>query len=199
MTLRHVALVVVVGLLTGVITQIGQGVLPDGWSQAANAISPWLAVAFLVGAAMHDLRAGVVAGVATLTLALIGYYGMVWLRFGYGGSTNALVVWGTAALAGGVVYGALGQSWRAGGVRQRAVAIGFLVAAAVAEGIYLTGILPEPSVGAGFMLAGVLAPLVLGRSWGERTRAYAAAVPALALGGIGYVAFIAFYGLVTGV
>jgi hypothetical protein len=97
------------------------------------------------------------------------------------------------------VYGALGGWWSTGHPTQRAVAIGFVAAAAVAEGIYLVGILPEASVGAGFVVAGVLVPFVLGRSWAERSRAYLATVPALGLGGIGYVALLTFYGLVTGV
>ena len=47
-TARRIALVGVVGLTTGVLTQVLQSVLPDGWSQAANAISPWLFVAFIL-------------------------------------------------------------------------------------------------------------------------------------------------------
>ena len=45
----RVALIVVVGLATGILTQIGQGALPGDWSQLANAITPWLLVAFLLG------------------------------------------------------------------------------------------------------------------------------------------------------
>ena len=64
----------VVGLGLGVVTQVLQSVLPTGWSQAANAISPWLLVAFFIGAAMPDQGSAVVAGLATLVLALVGYY-----------------------------------------------------------------------------------------------------------------------------
>jgi hypothetical protein len=42
--------------VTGAVTQLGQSALPGGWSQAANAISPWLLAAFLVGAAMPGRR-----------------------------------------------------------------------------------------------------------------------------------------------
>lgn len=194
---RRIAAVVAVGLATGVLTQIGQGVLPEGLGQVANAISPWLLVAFLVGSRMPDGRWAAIAGVATLLLALVGYYGMVQLRFGYGGSTQTLVVWSTAAVVGGPVFGTLGRWWRVGDARQRAIAIGLLGAAAIAEGVYLLAILPGPAVGAGFIAAGVLVPLLVGRSWGDRRRGYVAVVPGLGLGALGYGVFLAFYGLIT--
>lgn len=197
MTARRVGAVVVVGLATGVLTQLGQGALPQGLGQVANAISPWLLVAFLVGSRMPDGRWAAVAGIATLLLALVGYYGMVQLRFGYGGSTQTLVVWSTAAVVGGPVFGTSGRWWRVGDARQRAIAIGLLGAAAIAEGVYLLTILPEPAVGAGFIVAGVLAPLLIGRSWGDRRRGYVAVVPGLGLGALGYGVFLAFYGLIT--
>ena len=71
--IRQVALVVVAGLATGVLTQVGQSVLPDQASQAANAITPWLVVAFLVGSTMPDMPRAAVAGIGTLVLALVGY------------------------------------------------------------------------------------------------------------------------------
>ena len=43
---RLIVLVVAAGLAAGVATQLGQSLLPDRWSQVANAISPWLLVAF---------------------------------------------------------------------------------------------------------------------------------------------------------
>lgn len=199
MTVRRGGVIVAVGLLLGVLTQLGQGLLPDGVSQLANAISPWLTVAFLLGATMPDVRSAAVAGIAALALALVGYYAMVQLRFGYGGSTTSLIVWSTAAIAGGAVYGPLGRWWRTGGTGQRGMALGFLGAVWVAEGVYLIGILPEPAIGAGFVVIGSAVPLVVGRSWVDRGRGYAALLPALVLGALGYAAFGAFSGMVSGV
>ena len=199
MSARTVFLVGVVGLTTGVLTQLGQGALPDGWRQVANAISPWLLVAFGLGATMPSLRWAAVAAVAALVLALVGYYGMVQLRFGYGGSTSSLLLWGTAALVGGAVFGPLGRWWRVGSAVQRAIALGTLGAVAVAEGTYLLGILPEAAVGLGFIIVGLAVPLLAGRTWADRLRGYVAMVPALAFGAVGYAALGAFYSLVTGV
>ncbi len=75
------ALILVTGLATGAVTQIGQSVLPDGWSQAANAISPWLIVAFLAGSSMSGRSSAMTARAAILVLALIGYYATTQIRY----------------------------------------------------------------------------------------------------------------------
>ena len=188
---RLAGLVVFAGLATGALTQLGQGLLPEGWSQAANAITPWLFVAFLVGSAMPDARWAAVAGVAVLVLALVGYYAMTEIRYGIGGGSRSLVVWGTGSGVGGVVFGVAGRWWRAGEHRQRAVALGLLAAVAVAEGVYVAVVLSRPAVGAGFAVAGLLAPVILGRSREDRICGYVATLPMLGLGALGYVALLA--------
>jgi hypothetical protein len=196
---RRVGLIVVVGLTTGALTQIGQSVLPDGWSQAANAISPWLLVAFALGAAMPDRRWAAVAGVAALLLSLVGYYLMIELRYGYGGSRGSLLLWGTGALVGGTVFGVAGHWWRTGRAWQQAAAIGVLAAVFVAEGVYQIRIQPDAAIGAGFIVVGLVVPLVLGRSREERVAGYAAALPALGLGLLGFVALVTLAALTSGV
>jgi hypothetical protein len=186
----RLGLVVAVGLLVGVATQIGQSVLPDGVSQAANAISPWLLAAFLLGSWMPDRRWAAAAGFGALVFALVGYYGMVELRYGYGASTGSLVFWGLGALVGGPVFGIAGWSWRFDQGWRRAGAIGLLAAVAIAEGIYHVRILSNAAVGLGFVVVGLVVPLLFGRTVGDRWRAYVAVVPALALGAVGYIAFL---------
>jgi MFS family permease len=188
-----VLLVLLAGLGTGYVTQLLQSVLPTGWSQAANAISPWLLVAFLVGSVMPDRTSAVVAGVATLILALLGYYATTQLRYGIGGGTNALIFWGLGAVVGGPVFGLADYTWRTGEHRYRAIALGLLAAAFLAEAGYHLIVLQEPPVAAGFAIAGLLVPLALGRSRQDRLGAYVAAVPALALGAVGFVVFIWIY------
>jgi hypothetical protein len=195
----HVGLVAIAGLSLGVLTQIGQSVLPDGVSQAANSISPWLLVAFLVGSRMPDRRWAALAGMAALVLALAGYYAMIELRYGYGASTSSLLLWGSAAVVGGPVFGIAGWSWRFEDGWRRAAAVGLLSACAIAEGIYLIGILPDPAVGAVFAVVGALVPLVFVRSAVDRGRAYVAVIPALALGAVGYLVFIALATLTAGI
>ena len=195
--LRDWGLVLLVGLGTGIVTQVGQSVLPTGWSQAANAISPWLLVAFLAGSSMPSRASAITAGIVTLVLALVGYYATTQIRYGIGGGTGSLVFWGLGALTGGPVFGLAGRLWRTGTDLLRPIALGLLAAVAIAEGIYHAVVLVEPSVGAGFVVGGLLVPLVLGRTWQDRIRSYVAALPALGLGGLGYVAFTVIYGLTS--
>jgi hypothetical protein len=192
---RGAVVILVAGLATGILTQIGQGVLPDGWSSAANAISPWLFVAFLVGSTMASLRSAALAGIGILVLAIIGYDAMILVRYGYGPSLGSSLFWGIAALAGGPVFGIAGYAWRTGTHPQRAAALGLLVALGVAEGIYNSVVLGSPGTGAAFVLIGLLMPVLLARSADDRIGAYVASIPALGLAGLGYVVFIWLNGL----
>ena len=178
-------LVGLTGLALGIVTQLGQSVLPDAWSPIANAISPWLAVAFLVGAAMPSPRTAAVAGTATLTLALVGYYATTELRYGIGGGTGSLVRWGLGALIGGPVFGIAGLAWRHGTIAQRAIGLGLLAACFIAEGVYQARVVAHPEAGVLFVAVGLLIP-VLGRTMNDRLWAYAATVPSLALGALGF-------------
>jgi hypothetical protein len=197
---RRVGTIVVVGLLTGVITQLAQGVLPDGASAVANTISPWLLIAFLLGSTMPDRRWAAAAGVAALVLALVGYYGTIQIRFGYGGGTGSLLFWSIGSLVGGVVNGVAGREWRGGPPRHRAAAIGLMAAVFIAEGLYLSRIRPElVAPGVGFIVAGAVMPLLLGRSWTERATGYVATLPALLLGGLGYVVFLTLNDITAGI
>jgi hypothetical protein len=185
----RVALIVAVGLATGVLTQVGQGSLPGEWSQLANAITPWLLVAFLLGSVMPDTRWAVAAGAAALLLALVGYYGMVQLRFGYGGGTGSWIFWGLGAVVGGPVFGVAGYWWRGPIHRRRAIAISLLGAVAIAEGAYNLLVVDHATVGVAFIVAGLLVPLVFGRSREDRLGGYVALLPCIALGALGYVVF----------
>jgi hypothetical protein len=198
-TPRRLAAIVVVGLATGALTQVGQSVLPDGWSQLANAITPWLVIAFLVGARMPDRSWAAGAGAATLILALVGYYAMTELRYGIGGGTSSLIFWGLGAIVGGPVFGLAGRTWLTGSSWPRALAIGLVAAVAIAEGLYHVVVLAEPSVGAGFIAAGLMAPLILGRTREDRLRGYVATLPGLALGAAGFVVFLLLSVRITGV
>jgi hypothetical protein len=187
------------GLLTGVMTQLLQGVLPGALNWIANALSGWLVVAFLAGSRYATPRLAAILGVVLLFAALAGYYGTVQVRLGFGAGGSILVFWGIGALAGGLVFGAAGWWWRNGGERARALATGLLAALLVCEGVYFLSILPDPTVGAGAIVAGLIVPLVFGRTWRDRGLAYAGMLPGLALGAAGYAATMVLYGLIAGI
>jgi hypothetical protein len=196
---RTVVVAVVAGLLAGSLTQLGQGVLPDLLTPAANAISPWLAVAFGVGAAAGSRRAAAAGGLLALVFALVGYFGLVFVRFGYAPSLGgANLVWLLGAAVGGPVFGLAGRWWRAHDGWLGAVGAALLGAAAIAEGVYLSGIETVAASAPLFVIAGLLVPIVLGRSNANRIRGLAALVPCLALGALGYLVLLATYAFATG-
>jgi hypothetical protein len=197
--LPAIALVVVAGLATGIVTQFGQSVLPNDLLPIANSISPWLAVAFLIGAAMPRSRWAAIAAAGTLVFALVGYYAMTELRYGIGAGTGSLVRWGIGAAVGGPVFGVAGFLWRHGSAVQRAVGVGLLAAVFIAEGVYQTFVVDHRTVGTGFVVTGLVLPVLLGRSWPDRLRAYALAAPALVLGAVGFAALIWLDGVAGGV
>lgn len=197
---RTVAIAVGAGLALGVVTQIGQGVLPDGWRSLANSVSPWLFVAFLVGSRAARDPLAAVAGSLTLLFALVGYYGLVAIRFGIIPSlSGAVLLWLIASVAGGPVFGVAGRWWRDRRPWRRATALGLMGAAPIAEAAYFIVVLGFRDVGIAAALIGVLLPLLLGRERGDRVRGLLALVPCVLLGLAGFVATIALYGLLTSV
>lgn len=148
---------------------------------------------------MPDRRWAAGAGIATLLLAMVGYYTMTELRYGIGGGTSSLIFWGLGALVGGPVFGIAGLAWRTGTGRQRGLAIGMVAAVAISEGVYHAVVLSAPAVGAGFILVGLLVPVVLGRSRDDRLWGYVATIPALVLGALGFVVFLGLYRVIAGI
>ena len=190
---RRILLIAVgAGLALGVLTQLGQRLLPDAVEPVANAISPWLAVAFFVGSRTRTPRVAALCGWIALVLALVAYYAMVWLQLGYGASSSSLVLWTVAALAGGVVFGPAGWASRHANPPAAAAATGLLAAAFIAEAVYLNVVLQPEAKPATVIFAavGLLIPLVLGTSARNRLLAYLAIVPALVLATAGYVALL---------
>jgi hypothetical protein len=147
---------------------------------------------------MPGRTAAAAAGASTLVLALVGYYAMTQLRYGIGGGTGALVFWAIGAAVGGPVFGLAGRAWARGPHVARAIALGLLTAAAISEGGYHAAVLGEPPVATGFVIGGLLVPLVLGRSGRDRVGAYLAAVPTLVLGALGFATFLWLNGVTAG-
>ena len=140
---------------------------------------------------MPDTRWAVAAGAGALLLALVGYYGMVQLRFGYGGGTGSWIFWGLGALVGGPVFGVAGHWWRGPVHRRRAIAIGLLGAVADRRrGVQRPRRRPPDRRARRSSSSGCWCPLVFGRSRDDRLGGYVAMVPILLLGGtLGYLAF----------
>ena len=198
---RTLAAAVIAGLIVGALTQLGQRLLPDALQPLANSISPWITVSFAVGAFSQRSSLAAIGGWLSLVFALVGYYVLVEVQYGYGASTSSLVVWGAASLLGGLVFGPAGWFWRNGSGVQRAIAAGLLAAAFIAESAYLFVVLqPEAKPAAAvFLLIGLALPVFLGRSWSQRRLAYVAVLPSLGLAALGYACLLAFGSVAAGI
>lgn len=185
-------LAVVLGLATGILTQVLQGVLPAEVGSLANSVTPWLAVAFAVGSRSTRPTLAAVAGALTLLGALVGYYWLVQLRFGYAPELRGTVLlWIIASVVGGPVFGLAGSWWRGDRPWRRATATALLGAAAIAEGAYLSRIETVAAIAPAYVVGGVLVPILLGREREDRIRGLVLLVPCIALGAVGFVATIA--------
>jgi hypothetical protein len=120
------------GLAIGALSLLGDAVGIRVLNGLANAAGSWLLVAFVSGSLHPDLRAGGLAGAATLLFGVVAYYLGIGVVFGpdrtYAGPL--ILMWVGAALAGGAVFGGAGSAWSSAAGRRRAI-LGALPAAAL--------------------------------------------------------------------
>lgn len=195
---RGMASAAVGGLVLGVVTQLGQSVLPEGLGQLANSISPWLSVAFAVGAFQSRPRNAAAAGLIALAFALVGYYALVFVRFGYTGASSSLIFWTIGAVFGGLVVGPAGWFWRYGAKWTGTTGVAVLGGAWVVEAAYLAMVLSMREISLVYALIGLAVPLILRRTWRGRLLAWAAMLPIVALGGVAFGGAIAVQNLLAG-
>jgi hypothetical protein len=111
----------------------------------ANAIGPWLAVAFVAGAIGGSPRGGAIggsprggaiAGSLALVAGVLTYYAGVQVVWGAALAEpgRATVAWGAVALVTGATVGAAGGAWSDAAHRWRSPAVGALVGLLLAEG-----------------------------------------------------------------
>jgi len=193
-------LAIVIGVAWGAATSGLQTVLPS--SGLADAVSPWLAPALMVGALSRRPWAAVVAGALVCCGEVGGYYATSALR-GFGINPAMVALWAVTGVVGGPVFGAAGWCWR----RARSLwwaALG----AALLGGVFLTeglvqygAVLHYTGNAVVFSTLGVLAVGILGaaapaaREAGAPGRGAGAAaawsLPVLVLGAAGEAALLA--------
>ncbi|MCI2237905.1 DUF6518 family protein [Paenibacillus sp. TRM 82003] len=133
---------VLVGLVWGAATSGLQTVLPGSLAGLANAVGPWVAPAFLVGAWSRRWWVAALAGVLVCFGEVAGYYAISALR-GFGVNPAMVVLWAVSGVVGGPVLGVAGWCWRrVGSLRWAALGAAllggvFLAEGAVGYGIYL--------------------------------------------------------------
>jgi hypothetical protein len=103
----------------------------------ANAVGPWIVVAFAAGIVARRPRAGALAGAATLILAVVTYYVGVRLVWGeaFVDPVRAAAVWGIVAVLVGAPVGAAGGAWAGGDPRWQVPSVALLSGLLLAEAI----------------------------------------------------------------
>ncbi|MEP7762886.1 DUF6518 family protein [Sanguibacter sp. 25GB23B1] len=131
---------VLVGVLWGAATSGLQTVLPWPFAGLANAVGPWVAPAFLVGAWSRRPWVAVLAGVLVCFGEVGGYYATSALR-GFGINPTMVVMWAATGVLGGPVLGAAGWCWRrARSMRTSALGAALLGGVFLAEGVVTYGV-----------------------------------------------------------
>lgn len=194
---RLLALAVGAGAASGLLTSLGQTVLPGPFGGLANAVSPWLVVPFVVGASARRWPWAVLVGVLACAAQVGGYYGTSVLR-GFGVGSSWTVFWLVCAVPGGVLAGAAGWSWwRAGEGTARArrrwvpsargLGGALLVAAWLAEGVVTYGVVLHYAGHAVlFVTVACLALVLLGRHGRQHAAIVRWLGPAAVLAGAGF-------------
>ncbi|WP_432548380.1 DUF6518 family protein [Kineococcus sp. SYSU DK004] len=136
------AVAALVGIGWGAATSGLQTVLPWPFAGLANAVGPWLAPAFAVGALARRPWVAAVAGLLVCAGEVAGYYAVSSLR-GFGVNPAMVLLWAGTGVLGGPLLGAAGWCWR----RVRALRAAS-PAAALLGAVFLT----EGAVGYGWYL-----------------------------------------------
>jgi hypothetical protein len=168
----------------------------------ANAIGVWLALAFALGASARTVPTGALRGLTALLAAVAVYYALTAVSeggFRAIGAGHAATIWGYVALVAGPVMGASGAAWRHTRGWSRAVAVGLLAAALIAEGLVFGGariVGADPAADPGLIVYGAMIVIGGALPWvllrpDERLRGYLATAVAAA------VAFVTLGPLVT--
>jgi hypothetical protein len=175
------------GFALGVVTMFGQTWLHGAWLALVNSGAVWLAAAFVAGAVVRSDPAAALAGTAVLMAAVVGYYGSVpFVVEGASASSRSVAIWLATALVGGPVYGVAGRWWRGTRSWKAWVGLALLGGAFLAEGASRLRLGHGDPAGWGMLLAGLVIPLVLGRSTRERLFGLILMVPVVAATAIAY-------------
>ena len=135
-------LAVLIGLAWGAATSGLQTVLPWPFSGLANAVSPWVAPAFAIGALARRPWVAAVAG-ALVCFGEVGGYYLVSMVRDFGVNPSMVALWVATGVVGGPVFGAAGWYWRRvrslrwAGLSAALLGGVFLSEGAIGYGVYL--------------------------------------------------------------
>lgn len=135
MITRPIVFVTIGAFAIGILTSLGQGLLPDEARSFANSAGSWSLAAFLLCLCNTAPRRGLLLGFLALAAMLVGYIVATEMR-GYATGTRLLLFWGLAAIVVGPILG-VAAAWVRGADRGRIAAGAAVIAGIlVGEGLY---------------------------------------------------------------
>ncbi|ACJ78085.1 DUF6518 family protein [Bacillus paranthracis] len=190
MFVRIFILPIIVGILVGVLTKLGQGILPGHWNSLANLGSVWLVPSFFVASFSYSKRTAILSGILALLGMVLGYYGYAIIFKNVSHSIYFISVWITCAFIGGTIFGIAGFLWKDTTNPLHKLGSALIGGVFVTDGLHIllnfedyNHMLP---VGYTEVIVGIILILVLERSNANRISSFLMMVPITILGLIGY-------------
>jgi Family of unknown function (DUF6518) len=174
----------VLGTAVGVFTSDLQAHLNGSWDSLANAISPWLAPAFAVGAMTRRPTQAAIVGVVVCLGEVGGYYATA-AEHGHPASLAPVLFWACGALVGGQLFGMAGWMWRSAAGWYQGLGIALLSAAFFAEAANYVQALDQDGSALLFTAIGVALIAVLGFHKHQHARTFLWLIAALPCGASG--------------
>ncbi|HEF5702150.1 MULTISPECIES: DUF6518 family protein [Bacillus cereus group] len=190
MFVRIFILPIIVGILVGVLTKLGQGILPGHWNSLANLGSVWLVPSFFVASFSYSKRTAILSGILALLGMVLGYYGYAIIFKNVSHSIYFISVWITCAFIGGTIFGIAGFLWKDTTNPLHKLGSALIGGVFVTDGLHIllnfedyNHMLP---VGYTEVIVEIILILVLERSNANRISSFLMMVPITILGLIGY-------------
>ncbi|WP_376768438.1 DUF6518 family protein [Paenibacillus planticolens] len=178
------------GIIVGILTVLGQRVLPGNWNSLANSGTVWLIPAFFVGALGSTKTRSAIASILSLIGMVAGYYGYSMMIHGVAHSLYFIMVWLGAAMIGGILFGIAGYLWSRDIGSKHKYGSALIGGVFITEGLHLfihiDAYRHMLAVGVTQIIVGFVLVLVLERSTKERTASFLVMLPVIILGLIGY-------------
>lgn len=190
MVLRIFLIPIIVGIIVGILTKLGQGILSGNWNSLANLGSVWLVPSFFVASLSYSKRTAMLSGILALLGMVLGYYGYAIIIKNVALSIYFISVWIVCACIGGTIFGIAGFLWKDTTNPLHKFGSALIGGVFLTDGLHIllnfenySHMLP---VGYTEVIVGIILILVLERSNANRISSFLVVIPIIILGLIGY-------------